>query len=66
MREILELFKRLLAFASSQPPTRPRQQQANKAGRWEINWDAPLPDRWKIDRDEPLPDRWRFDEPEQK
>ena len=60
MSEILELIKRLLAFASSQPPwlARRRQQQADQRNIHQHE----LPEPWRFD-DKPLPDAWRWNEP---
>jgi hypothetical protein len=75
MCEILELIRRLLAFASSQPPwlARHRQQQADQRNSdqnelpepWRFDEEKPLPDAWRFD-DKPLPKAWRWDEPETK
>ena len=70
MCEILELIRRLLALASSQPPwLARRQQQANQRNGdqdelpepWRFDEEKPLPDAWRFD-DKPLPDCWRWDE----
>jgi len=59
MCQLLELIRRLLAFASSQPPwLARRQKQAD--GRNEDQDELPEP--WRFD-DKPLPEAWRWDEP---
>jgi hypothetical protein len=60
MCRILELIRRLLAFASQQPPwlARHRQQQTDQQ-----NTDQDeLPEPWRFDEEKPLPDAWRWDE----
>ena len=62
MCEIFELIRRLLAFASQQPPwlARHRQQQTDQQ-----NTDQDeLPEPWRFDEEKPLPDAWRWHEPE--
>ena len=59
MCRILELIRRLLAFASQQPPWLARRRQQQADGR--NNAQNELPEPWRFD-DKPLPDAWRWDE----